>query len=132
MKTLLALPLLPLCLALFACVVSAETSPSPAAGKTGLEGVITISPTHGGPIREGEDSSKPLPNTAFIVRQGMEEVARFTTDAEGKYRVALPPGEYHVLARDQKHKFGGWGPFPVEVAADKMTTKNLDCDSGLR
>ncbi len=132
MKTLLALPLIPFGLALFACVVAAETSPTPSGGKTGLEGVVTISPIKGGPIREGEVSSKPLPNTAFVVRKDTKEVAAFTTDAEGKYRVELPPGKYDVLARDQQHKFGGWGPFPVEVVAGRMTTKQIDCDSGLR
>lgn len=136
MKTLLALPLIPLWLALFTCVARAETSPtpspSPSETKTGLEGVITRSPIHGGPIRQGEDSSAPLPNTMFVVRKGTEEVARFTTDAEGKYHVELPPGEYQVMARDQKHKFGGWGPFPVEVVTGKMTAKNFDCDTGLR
>ncbi len=109
--------------------MSAEPSPKP---ETGIEGVITLSPTHGGPIREGEDSSRPLPNTAFIVRQGDAEVARFTSDDQGRFQVALPPGDYQVLAREQKHKFGGWGPFPVTVEAGKMTKKNIDCDSGMR
>lgn len=94
--------------------------------------MITISPTHGGPIRQGEDSSRPMPNENFVVRKGTEEVARFTTDAEGRFQVALAPGDYVVLARDQQHKFGGWGPFPVKVEAGKMTKKNFDCDSGMR
>ncbi len=110
---------------------SPTPSPSPGAA-TGLEGVVTISPIVGGPVHQGVPSSKPLPNTEFVVRMKTEEVASFTTDAEGKYRVTLPPGQYNVLARDQKHKFGGWGPFPVEVAAGKMTSNNFDCDSGLR
>lgn len=113
------------------CVVSAETSPSPKP-ETGIEGVVTISPTHGGPIREGEDSSRPLPDAIFVVRKGTEEVARFTTDDQGRFQVALPPGNYEVLAREQKHKLGGWGPFPIEVEAGKMTKRNFDCDSGMR
>lgn len=129
MRNLLAL--LAMVFAALTCVMFAETSPSPKP-ETGIEGVVTISPTHGGPIRQGEDSSRPLPETAFIVRKGDAEVARFTTDAQGRFQVALPPGEYQVLARDQKHKFGGWGPFPVQVEAGKMTKKNFDCDSGMR
>ncbi len=109
--------------------MAAEASPKP---ETGLEGVVTISPTHGGPIREGEDASRPLPETAFVVRRGDAEVAKFTTDAQGRFRVPLPPGEYLVQAGDMKHKFGGWGPFPVRVEAGQMTKKNFDCDSGMR
>ena len=125
------LPLLPVFFVLFACIASAGTSPAPKA-KTGIEGVITISPTHGGPIRQGEPDSKPLPSTAFVVRQEGKEVALFQTDAGGHFSVSLPPGKYQVLAGDQKHKFGGRGPFSVEVLADKMTTVHWDCDSGLR
>ncbi len=93
---------------------------------------MTISPIQGGPLRQGDPVSRPLPNTAFTVRQEMKEVATFTTDAEGRFRVALPPGKYDVLAADQKHKFGGWGPWPVEVGAGKFTSVKWDCDSGLR
>ena len=125
------LPLLPVFFVLFVCVASAETSPTPKA-KTGIEGVITISPTHGGPSRRGEPESKPLPGVAFVVRQETREVTSFATDAEGRFSLSLPPGKYEVLARDQKYKFGGWGPFPVEVLADKMTTVRWDCDSGMR
>ncbi|MEP6810201.1 MAG: carboxypeptidase-like regulatory domain-containing protein [Chthoniobacterales bacterium] len=132
MKTLLALPLLPFVLAFCACVACGETSPAPKATDTGIEGVMTISPIKGGPIRQGEQNSKPLPATPFIVRQGGSEVASFETDAAGHFRVSLPPGKYDVVARDNQHKFGGWGPFPVEVTAGKMTTVTWDCDSGLR
>lgn len=125
------LPLLPFLAVFCAAVVFGETSPAPSAAKTGIEGVITISPIQGGPIRQGVPFSKPLPNTTFVVRKGTEEVARFTTDAEGKYNAALAPGHYEVMARETR-KIGRWGPFPVEVVAGKMTKKDFDCDSGLR
>jgi hypothetical protein len=111
----------------------AESSPSPSAqAETGLEGLITISPTHGGPIRRGEPSSAPLPRTAFVVRQGDNIVANFETDAEGRFKIPLPAGAYTVAAKDQRHKFGGYGPWPVEVAAGEMKKVTWDCDSGLR
>ena len=112
----------------------ADTSPSPSAsaGESGIEGLITISPIHGGPIRQGVDSSAPLPKTAFVVRQGDRVVAKFVTDEQGRFRVPLPPGNYEVLAENQRHKFGGYGPWPVEVVAGKMADVHWDCDSGLR
>ena len=41
---------------------------TPTAGETGIEGLITISPAQTGPARIGVAGSKPLPNTAFVVR----------------------------------------------------------------
>ena len=115
----------------------AETSPTPtasanAAPETGLEGNITISPIHGGPVRVGQPSVGPLPNTAFVVRQEDRIVATFTTDAQGAFRVVLPPGQYAVAAQNQRQKFGNYGPWPIEVVAGKMTKVTWDCDSGLR
>jgi hypothetical protein len=135
MKYQHALPLLPLLLAALCCFAAAEPSPTPASPSdtgTGIEGLITISPTHGGPIKEGEDQSAPLPKTAFVVKQGDKTVTTFTTDAEGKFKLSLPPGHYSVLAADQTRKFGNWGPWPVDVAAGKMSKVQWDCDSGMR
>ncbi|MEP6956399.1 MAG: carboxypeptidase-like regulatory domain-containing protein [Chthoniobacterales bacterium] len=135
---MLALPhfvLFPLFVSLLCGVASAEPTATPESslgGETGIEGVITISPIVGGPLRQGAPNSKPLPDMAFVVRKGTEEVATFTTDAEGHYRVALPPGEYQVRGRDQKSRVGFWGPFPIVVDAGKMTRKNFECDSGLQ
>jgi hypothetical protein len=41
---------------------------SAAAPATGLEGVITVGPVHGGPTRIGVPDSRPLANTAFIAK----------------------------------------------------------------
>lgn len=126
-----ALPLIPLFFAMLSCVVAAEPSSTPAPkSETGLEGVITISPPHGGPIREGEPESKPLSHIAFVVKQADRTVATFETDEQGHFRVPLAPGQYTVAAADQKQKF--YGPFPVEITAGKMTQAKWDCDSGMR
>lgn len=135
MRTLVTLSLLPFLLTLCCGMALAENSPTPSpasASGSGVEGVMTISPTHGGPIRQGEVDTKPLPNVAFVVQSDSKKVASFVTDAQGKFHVSLPPGKYQLLAEDQRHKFGNWGPFPFEVTAGKMTTVTFDCDSGLR
>lgn len=129
MRNLSTLALAPFFLSLLFCVVWAEPSPNP---ESGIEGVITIGPIHGGPMREGEPNSRPFPNAAFVVRRGTAEVASFETDADGKYRVALPPGQYEVLARNQTSKIGHWGPFPVDISAGKWTRADFTCDSGMR
>ena len=133
MNRLYALPVIPVLIALLSCVVAADPSATPAPkSETGLEGVITTSPPHGGPIREGEAESKPLPHMAFIVKQDDRTVATFETDEQGRFQIPLAPGHYTVAAADQKGKLGNYGPFSVEVAAGKMTQARWDCDSGMR
>ena len=58
-------------LALFSCVLLAETPSTPKAEPgTGLEGVIMAGPIQGGPTRQGVPDSRPLPNTEFVVTKG--------------------------------------------------------------
>ena len=100
--------------------------------ETGIEGVITISPARAGPVRADEPSSKPLPNATFAVENQSGEVASFTTDQEGRFRLPLAPGHYKVSLKGKKGGIGKYGPFEVDVATSKMTSVQWNCDTGLR
>ena len=100
---------------------------------TGIEGVITVSPTRPGPIRAGSDipNAAPLPNAVFTVGNEKGVVRSFTTDREGRFRVSLKPGHYVVTLAE--HRFPRpCGPFEVDVESGKMTTVEWRCDSGMR
>jgi len=132
MKTEL-LSMIPVLLGLFACAVMADAQPTPqpAAG-TGLEGSILISPIQGGPTRQGVADSKPLPKTAFIVKQGERTVASFETDEQGRFRVSLPPGHYTIAKKDGNGGLGFCGPFEVDVIQGQMKSVQWTCDTGIR
>jgi hypothetical protein len=106
-------------------------TPSSEAG-SGIEGVILVSPWMPGPAREGMPESKPLANMTWTVQNERGEVASFTTDGEGRFRVSLPPGHYTVTRQKRASGVGHFGPFDVEVAPGKMTTVEWKCDSGIR
>jgi hypothetical protein len=64
---------------------------------------------------------------------GKKEIARVTADANGKYRVALPPGDYildvegrppkgHVRAKPQR----------FTVASNQIAYVDMDVDTGIR
>jgi hypothetical protein len=64
---------------------------------------------------------------------GKREIARVTADENGKYRVALPPGEYlldvqrrppkgHVRAKPQR----------FTVASNQIAHVDMDVDTGVR
>jgi hypothetical protein len=100
---------------------------------TGIEGVITFGPTQGGPIRADTPSSKPLAHATFVVENEKgAEVASFTTDDQGRFRVPLTPGHYTVSKEGKKHGIGHYGPFDVVVLAGRMTKVEWECDTGIR
>ncbi len=103
-----------------------------AGGETGIEGVITISPSQPGPIRADAPGSKPLANTAFVVENENGAVASFTTDEQGHFRAPLAPGHYKVSIKGRKSSIGHFGPFEVDVVPGKMTQVQWECDSGIR
>src|SRR6266850_7781643 len=100
---------------------------------TGIEGVITVSPTRPGPIRAGSDvpTAAPLPNALFSVENEKGKVTSFTTDSEGRFRVSLKPGHYVVTLAE--HRFPRpCGPFEIDIESAKMTKVEWRCDTGMR
>jgi len=115
-----------------AMAVCASTGQTPPAGESGIEGVITISPANPGPIRADSPGSIPLANAAFVVENEKGEVASFTTDDQGSFRIPLPPGQYKVSIKGRKSSIGRFGPFETDVVAGTMTKVQWECDSGIR
>ena len=105
---------------------------TPTGGDSGIEGTITISPSKPGPTRIDEPGSMPLSNATFFVENNNAEVASFTTDEKGHFRVALPPGHYKASLKGRKTSIGRFGPFEVDVAPGKMAKVEWECDSGIR
>jgi len=90
-------------------------------------------PTQGGPITADTPSSKPLANATFVVENEKgADVASFTTDDQGRFRVPLAPGHYIVSKEGKKSGIGHYGPFDVDVVAGKMTKVQWECDTGIR
>ena len=112
--------------------VCACTGQTPSREESGIEGMITVSPARPGPIRADEPASVPLANATFVVENNNGEVASFTTDDHGHFRVSLPPGHYKVSLKGRKSSIGHFGPFEVDVASGKMTNVQWECDSGIR
>jgi hypothetical protein len=100
--------------------------------ETGIEGTIAMSPAHGGSVRVGEQSSRPLANTGFVITKDGGTVAEFTTDDQGHFTVSVAPGHYTVTRKGPPRGIGRFGPFEVDVVASQMTKVAWKCDSGMR
>ena len=90
-----------------------------------------VSPSRPGPIRKDVPSTAPAANVTFAVMKADERVASLTTDAEGRFRILLPPGRYTVLREDPGARIGHWR-FEAEVKADEITAVRWVGDSGMR
>lgn len=117
-------------IALFAMTAVAETLPP---GTSGIEGTVVVSPIRPGPIRKDDDgpSVAPVGNTRFVVKAGDATVKTFTTDGEGRFQVALPPGRYVVVPEGAMPPIGRWR-FEADVVADQVTKVTWTADSGMR
>ncbi|MFL6588647.1 MAG: hypothetical protein ACJ8M4_00580 [Chthoniobacterales bacterium] len=96
-----------------------------------LEGQIRITPTHGGPARQGVDDFKPLAKTVFVVKQQEQIVASFETDDHGRFKLALAPGKYLVSKKNWNGIGGSYGPFEVDIIAGEVKKVQWTCDSGM-
>ena len=113
----------------FGFMAIAETSPSSITN--GIEGVIFVSPSRPGPQRIDVPSRAPAPNVTFVVKKENATVASFTTDREGHFQVALPPGHYAVSRDNPGARVGRWN-FEADVAAGRVTKVQWTGDSGMR
>jgi hypothetical protein len=108
----------------------AQSSPTPEPD-SGIEGIITLGPTHGGPVRPGIPDSKPFANGTFVVENENGVVTSFSTNDQGQFRISVGPGHYRVSPKE-KSKIGYYGPFDVDVVAGQTTKVAWSCDTGMR
>jgi hypothetical protein len=116
-------------IAFFSMTAVAET---PRPGTSGIEGTIVVSPTRPGPIRKDEAPSVvAVRNAQFLVKAGDATVKTFTTDGEGRFQIALPPGHYIIVKEGAAARIGRWR-FEADVVACQMTKVNWTANSGMR
>ncbi len=105
-----------------------------AATSSGVGGRVTGGPTC--PVeRPGDPACEPrlVAGAVLVVKgDGGSEVARFTSDASGFYRIALPPGAYTLEAGPAEGFMSGPSPQAFTVADGAETALDLAYDTGIR
>jgi hypothetical protein len=97
---------------------------------SGLQGVVTRGPTR--PVcREGEPCTAPAPRVRLVFLRGLRQFS-VTTDARGRYRIALSPGTYLVRLVPAPVVGGGLRPSAAVVPAGRYATRNFSYDTGIR
>ena len=113
-------------------LAACSTTPTPD-GTSGVFGQVTLGPLC--PVVQVGEScpDQPYQATLSILTASGDKVARITTDAEGKFRVSLLPGEYILRPEtpaDQPLPFAKEQQFTV--AAGQFTELAVTYDSGIR
>jgi hypothetical protein len=121
-----------LCLLFAISLLALSTHPMKADTPSGIEGTVTVSPIHGGPSRMGVPDSAPLANASFFVESAAGQVATFTTDEKGHFKIGLPPGRYAIRAQKSGMRGRRCGLEDIEVTASGFKQVDLQCDTGLR
>ena len=114
-------------------LLAAACARSPAApSDSGIQGVVTIGPTC--PVERADSPCPDQPFAAEIaVKRGDEVVATVSSGEDGRFRVALAPGDYLLqgIAPNQ----GGLPfakPIPVTVRPHEFADVRVTFDSGIR
>lgn len=119
-------------------LLTAET-PTPAVtpaplkpGESGIQGMVTISPTCGGPVRPGQDCTAPYQAAITVLNQAGQAVAQVTSGADGRFALALPPGAYTLRPEKPAKGIAQAAEVSVTVAAGEVAAVEITYDSGLR
>lgn len=82
---------------LMATACAAGSPPGSGEGSdSGIRGQVVVSPASPGPVRPGQATEAPL-RASFSVYQDEQKVARFQTDDDGRFELALQAGDYTIV-----------------------------------
>ena len=121
--TIETVKVLPLLLAVLVLVLASAGS----AATSGLRGIVMRGPIT--PVCAAESlCDAPAKHISIVfVRKGVSHKA--TTDATGRYRIALAPGAYAV--RIPTGRFG-YSPRSAVVPVGRVAVRNFSIDTGIR
>jgi len=111
-----------------------RTSLGASATTSGIGGQVTAGPVCP-VVRPGQSGcdEKPVAGAVLVVQDaGGKEVARFTTDASGLFRIALPAGSYTVVAQPVEGVMRTPAPQPAKVVAGRLEIIAVGYDTGIR
>ena len=98
---------------------------------TGLTGLVMRGPTT--PVCLPDVPCSAPFSARFAVWQGSHLVASFRSDTQGRFTVALPPGQYRLVPDSDAPILGPASQAKmVDVGPVELTTVRLDFDTGLR
>lgn len=109
----------------------ANPAATPAAVASGVHLTATIGPTCPGPERPGQVCTRPYEGLFVVTSSAGAEVARSTTDQDGKATINLPPGDYMITPKVEGRLPSG-APTAATVLSGQYVEVSIELDSGIR
>ena len=114
------------------CALIATGAAAASGGSSGVQGAVTLSPTCGGPQREGVACNAPYADVELrLLASDGAAVASTRTSATGHYLMAAPAGRYRVQVMTPVRITRCPSP-DVLVVAKQTSVVDIECDSGMR
>jgi len=113
--------------------VAAPTATPVQAAGSGIQGQALMGPMC--PVVRIDEPCPDQPvqaNVDVLNVDCTQKISDFTTDADGRFRVALPPGEYCLLPRPGAGGFPFGKPQNVVVEENAYTAVIISLDTGIR
>lgn len=103
-----------------------------ATNDSGFYGSASTGPTCVGAVRPGQKCSNPYSKT-IVVRNDtdLKEVAKFTPDANGNFRVSIKPGTYQLVTISDANRQKARST-QVVVTDHNFTLVQFNLDTGMR
>lgn len=101
-------------------------------GHLHITSLRTVEPADGNPpptVTAETYAQYPL---VVLSEDGKQEVARVTANANGDFRIPLPPGAYILDVQDRVRKHVRAKPLPFTVISGQSVHVDLDMDTGIR
>jgi hypothetical protein len=111
------------------CSTTALNTPG---ADSGIEGLVTIGPMCPVEIEGQPCPDQPYEATIVIEDAGGDEVARVTSDADGRFRLTLEPGTYTLVPQSPASRLPYAGEQSTEIVSGEYTQVTIAYDSGIR
>lgn len=109
----------------------APTASPASTGESGIEGIVTIGPTCPVQRIDSPCPDRPYPADIVVLDGAGRRVASISSGADGRFRIALPPGSY-TLSPQHRSTPPSAREQIVTVVAGSFAAVQIVYDSGIR
>lgn len=111
-----------------ACARSTSTVPS---ANSGIEGTVLLGPTCPVETQDSPCPAKPFATDVVVSTVDGEKVAEVRSGDDGRFRVAVPPGEY-LITVEKLEGIQFAKPLSLTVPEGAFVDVTVSVDSGIR